>query len=615
MASEPSAEDLSETLDVSPTRLLRALHAYNMAVGLDLGAQRPALLRGLYASAGQDPPEDVLLLQMLALGPVAELSSLPGLSRRDLHALVETFGRDDLAVHLQELLAELTGVTADVPEAELPPTPDPAAAAFARAALDDRRWDVVFCGYDVHRRRHRLTLLRGGGWVEGPVLPEDADQGAPDPDAEALLGVMFDTPLGEEDLAALRAQTRAFHTPPCPDQDALIAELVAAHGPLDQLYLLEVLHDLPNPAQLEQRFAFREVGARGRLQELSRRYGYRPAGLSLSGVEAELSARWDSPAQLREQQRGQRYQPPLLQSDNLSALPMSAGWQLRQGWRVSLRPLTDGPTLPVEVSSSLAGLQQVRGDGHLQERFLLQSAQVAGIHDGADYIAHSGEAPPEPPGWPAGASLGAGELSVLIGNREVPLGAAGELLQHELRPVPSVVPRLAHTRRWSAPTPPRGAGTLSGVTVVEQTARMSDAMTSAQVKATASVKTDTRCGLVAQVGGRLAISIADDTGPGHIAEQGDGAALWIHPEAGTVYLDGEIRWRLCWQVRETSHTARWQTPIELVSGTSTWSASEETVRDPVDAAHTLAVKRVSGAYWLEAVPPAQATPAERTGEE
>ncbi|MFT4975093.1 MAG: hypothetical protein ACI8S6_000980 [Myxococcota bacterium] len=604
MAAELTPEDprpLTDVLQEPEARLSRALNAYNMVLSLDLGEQRRAMLQGVFARADEAVPDDITADRMLASGAAADLREIPGYDGEGLRAVVEAFGRDDLGVVIQTLLASLTGHAAAVPEVVPPPMPHVELKPAAAAVIIEG-WEAIFCAYDVARRRHRLTLLRCGAWVEGPVLPDGAEDGEADADAERLLGPLLDAAVDPAAVDTLIAQTRAFETPSCPGQDALIAQLVEEHGPFEQLYLLQIRHRLPNPAQVSHQFEVREAGAHGRLQRLSRSYGYRPAGLGVEGVKTELSTRWDSPAHIEQRGRPQPYPLPLLQPGPLAALAMASGWQLRSDWRLTLTPLIEGPTFAAEVQPTLSGGLQLNALGHLQERFSLSSAQFAATYEGDRCIAHSGEEVPGAVRWAAGASIGAGDLTVLSENSDVSLGGSGESLSRELRPVPNVVPRMEHTHRWQAEAGTSqhvGAIDLCGASVIEQTARTADALAEAQATAAASAAAEVRAGAVVKLGvHQLDILLSDTPGPGGPqAPDGASSALWDHPGAGTIKIDGQPRWRLRWQVREQEEALDWTTPVDLVSG-SEWGTSTEQVRDPVEARHRVSARRIAAAYWL-----------------
>ena len=609
MASESDEEKIKPVSDLdemSPGVVLRAMHAYNMVLGMDMGEQRRALLQGIYTFSGQTEPSDEQAEQFLARGPVASLRDLPALSDDETRSWVRVFGGEDLGLTLQALLKTLTGLPAATEEGL---TPAPAVMAPKTSTKPSEptkprtaagRWDVVFCAYDVVRRCHRLTLLRAGAWVESEPVAPGAEWAARDPDAEGLLSPLLDMPLSFDEQEHLLESAAAFTTPPCPDQEALIERLLQAHGPLDHLYLLSFDQQLPNPACVEQRFETQEAGTQGRPQRLYRQYRYRPAGLGISDVTTEISTRWDSRAQLQARGQEEPFRPMLLQLGPLEAVQMAAGWQVRAGWQARLTPLVGGDDLPVRIVSSVSGRLRLQAQGKFQEQFSLGSGQVAAINDGDRCVLHSGTSKPEAMSWPAGISLGAGDLTVMLGDIEVSLAGAREVLEQELRPVPNVIPQMDYTHRWSVSSAAEGAQALQGSLIVEQTARTRDARMSSQVRASAQASADARCGLSIQIGDPgLSIVISEDPGPGQeLVSDGPALRVWEHPGAGHIQIGDGPRWAIRWRVQEQQRSMSWSIPIDIIN-TSAWGTSTERIHDPVDTSNQMTVVQVAAGYWLE----------------
>ena len=213
---------------------------------------------------------------------------------------------------------------------------------------------------------------------------------------------------------------------------------------------------------------------------------------------------------------------------------------------------------------------------------------------------HSGAAQPEALSWPAGISLGAGDLSVLLGDIEVSQAGARETLERELRPVPNVTPQMDFTHRWSVSATTEDTQELSGSLLVEQTARTRDARSSSQVRAQAQSGSDARCGLALEIGDpELSVVFAEDPGPGQeVASDGPVMRVWEHPSAGYIQLGDGPRWAIRWRVREQRRDISWSTPIDIVS-TSAWGTSTERIHDPVDTSNHMAAVQVAASYWLE----------------
>lgn len=255
MAAADPHRRLSTTLGISADELSRAFHNLRLLIDMDLPiSQRQALLAGLYDRAQQTVPEMALLERLLSQGPrlksLSGLRSGAGMDDDQLRALALALGDPDLAAHMVSLLQQITGVAAAIsPEAaalfeEQQAASEAVAAALATAAAAleaaataafdaalDREaagWDVVFCAYDPVARRHRLTLLRSGAWLDGPEVAADAEWGAPEPSAEWLYEDALSAPLSTEVMENLLAYTRPFQTPPVPDREGLLAQLRAA---------------------------------------------------------------------------------------------------------------------------------------------------------------------------------------------------------------------------------------------------------------------------------------------------------------------------------------------------------------------------------------------------
>ena len=605
MAAEDPNEVLARALDLPVRRVDRAARSYDIVVGLGLEpGQHAALLQGFYRRAEQTPPDDARAAEMLALGQLGGrldgLRALSGAEDGDLRAAVLAFDQAELSETISSLLEEIIGVAAATytpppepePEAEADTAPEEAeeggmALPPAPSAEELGRWDVIFCGYDPAARRHRLTLLRAGVELDGPVLPEDAEWGEGSFAAERLYEDALEPSrdgLDDEELSTLLGFARPFQTPALPELDAQLAQLQERHGPFTQLYLLEVGHGLPSPSQLSQTFTVQEVGERGRRQVLSRSLGCAPEGLGVASAAAELRSRWDAPAQLLEPGTTQPYRPPLLAPGAPAALTMSGGWQTRTRWSLRLRPLVDdGPRLPIQVRGGVRGVIEARGQGQLQENLSASVGLFAAIYDGEGQCLYSTAAAPgerveDGVEWGPGVSTAAGALTVAAGNVERDLSAGGVRVAAEFRADPGLTPRME--ARTALPEQPplelaAGALHLEGAVVVEQTTRSDDGLRSTQSTAT--------------VRGQAAASVELRLGLG-------GVRIALRGAGGSVRVDDVPRWMLSWHTAAQTAEAEWEEPIDLLSGGG-WGDGEP-IRDTVAATHRVAVERLAVGYLL-----------------
>lgn len=602
MASSPPKSPPAETPTPPAHLRLRTLHAYNMIVGLPLGERHADLLRQLYVLADQSPPPAGQLHAMCAQGAVSALDEIPGVQRTNLSVICAVFGREDIGEVLQAQLEQATGQRAAVvAPPPPPPAPDPIPETPA-AAADTGAWDVVFCSVDVQRRCHRLHLLRRGVSLDSEPWPDGAEWAVAGPASQRLLGLLQDAPLSADQHDELLAKTHTFHTPPCPDRDGLLARLQAAHGPFDQLYCIEISQQLPNPTHIEQGFSVVEQGMGGRRQRLSRRYQHRPAGLGINGVHTALSVNWSSAATLQDPVTGEPYRPPMMGMADPSRLPLDAGWQVRSGWQVQVTALQDGPVQPVHWHAEAAGELALSGAGQRQEHFALHSAQVSVISAGDRSVVHSGHSPPPRTQWPAGTSIGAGELSVLHESGESALACAGEELTRSVRPEVGFPPQVHLRHHWQVTaTGTDMAGGLCGALLLEQRAQLEDARASTQAHATATAAADAACAVRLSVGDvTVSLTPVSPTAPSSAPDAP--AQQWA---AGQVQVGGVRRWDVQWAGHTERQHQQWSAPVALLSGQA-WGSDAGEIRDVVDAQHSLSVARMAAGYQMVPCSPAPA---------
>ena len=239
-----------------PAKLARAQHSYNLLIGLDMSVEeRAAMLDRVLERAGR-PLLGPAALDAISQGTVSELSEI-GLNKDAQADLVQALCTVDLTAVISEILVELTATMPGEPAPMSEPEPIDEAFAVPEPARPepamppDWTWDVVLCLFDPLSRSHHLTLLRGGGHVTSPPTPRSEGFG---PLVDRLLDTMPDA-----DPIRMERASQTFHTPPCPD--GMIEALLTDRAWPDQLYLIEIKHDLPNPCLIQQRFELTASGA------------------------------------------------------------------------------------------------------------------------------------------------------------------------------------------------------------------------------------------------------------------------------------------------------------------------------------------------------------------
>ncbi|MFT5679975.1 MAG: hypothetical protein ACI8RZ_000880 [Myxococcota bacterium] len=583
-----------------PAKLARAQHSYNLLIGLDMTVpERAALLDEVLIRAGMAPLGEAGMTAV-AKGRVASLSET-GLSSEALDGLTDALLAVDLTTVISEFLVALTGVPTGepgpMPESE-PVAESPEVAEVPVEPEADWAWDVVLSLFDPIDRRHHLTLLRSGGSVcSEPVAASEGFGPLIDRLAQTLPDV---------DPVLLEQASETFHTPDCPDEEALLATLLEG-AQLEQVYVVQIRHSLPNPCLHRQRFQLAEPGDnarwQGRTQALMTEVSYRPAGLSMHNARARTDASWGSPARLQRRGQDVNFRPPILAPGALTALPLQCDWQLRAGWSVRCTALhPDGPQATIATSAALDGEIILDGRGHLQEHLAGGIGLAAGVRDASGHQVCTGEAPLPDADWDAAADVGFGALGVVSDSGEHDLTRSGAHLSDATRPAPGIKPRVT----WQTPLSDQGmlsSGVLTGAAVIDATAKLHDALNDAQSIGSMSA----RCQLAATLhlsfsGGNRSLTLRlTDPGAssaGEPTDLGDGLTrIEAAAPAGVIEVDSAVRYGLDWKTTTTTLTSAWTDALDAISD-GDWLGGGESLREAVEGHNTVEVAWVAGGYGL-----------------
>ena len=589
-----------------PAKLARAQHSYNLLIGLDMSIEeRAAMLDRVLERAGLSPLGPAAL-DAISQGLVSDLSEI-GLEEDALADLIQALYTVDLTAVISEILVELTatmpGEPAPMPEPE--PTESPAAPeppAPEPAAPPDWTWDVALCLFDPSSRRHHLTLLRSGGHVSSTPAPRPEGFG---PLVDRLIDAMPDA-----DPIRMEGASQTFHTPPCPD--GLLEQLLGDRAWPDQLYLVEIVHDLPNPCLIRQHFQLTDPSAQRPepIQELMSTLSYRPAGLSLHAAQARTAAAWEGSARLQRPGQPTPFRPHLLAPGAVSALPLQCDWQLRSGWAIActaVRP--DGPQVSISSEAAMDGTISLDGQGHLQEHLAGNIGLSVGVFGADGGQAHTGTVPLPQPDWSRAADVGFGALGVVsTDDTGHDLEPSGAHLSRRRRPSPGIPPRL--TLSDSLALTGSLTGSLTGTAIIDASAQLSDTRSDSQ--SVGSTTAHAHAALTV----RLTLSDGFHTVGIHLTDPGTATQTDQPPEdvgsgkrravslseapAGTITLDGVARHGLQWRTQTTTLTGTWAEALEAISN-GEWLGDAGSQRVRVAGQSSVEIGWVEAGYALSAL--------------